>query len=275
MLKRKRKLTAIMVLIIMFVFTVPGFAANQNIIERKHTNVSKNQSIENVVVIGNNATIEGTVRDAVIVINGDLTIKQSAQIQGLVMVLGGEIHQEHGARVTDNILNLSFHHEILNSLLLGLSIIIGIWIVKFGLSILLILLLFLTVFLANKRLDPIQHQITESPKRLILIGIATSILFFAVSILLTITVIGIPIVVILLAITLGFLVVSLATLSKMVGAYLLRNKEDDWKIPLVGASALVAGINFPFFGGVLFMILVWFSMGIMTLSVFKWMKRKI
>ncbi|MFV9510228.1 hypothetical protein [Tepidibacillus sp. LV47] len=269
----RKQLVYLLVFVILMTTSFPVHAANQNIIDNNQTNIAKDQSVENVVVIGNDLVIEGTVKDAVIVINGDLTVKQTAQIQGVVVVLGGGIQEEQGAKITDNVLNLSFRHEVLNSLLLGLSVIIGIWIAKFGLSILLILLLFLTVLLAKKRLKPIQDQIAKSPKRLIFIGIAASILLFAVSILLTITVIGIPIVMILLAIILGFLVLSLATLSKMVGAYLLRNKEDHWKIPLVGAITLVAGINFPFFGGVLFLILVWISMGIMTLWISDWMKR--
>ncbi|WP_339061598.1 hypothetical protein [Tepidibacillus marianensis] len=175
MVINKRSRIAFIVLVILFITSIPVFASNQNIIERKDTNITKNQIVQNVVVVGNNATIEGTVKEAVIIINGDLTIKQTAHIQGLLVVLGGEIHQEHGASVTDDVLNIAFHREFLNSLILGIAIVVGFWLLNFGFSILMILFIGLTVLLAKKHLEPIHDQMKESPRRLILIGIATSI----------------------------------------------------------------------------------------------------
>ncbi|WP_339061595.1 hypothetical protein [Tepidibacillus marianensis] len=95
----------------------------------------------------------------------------------------------------------------------------------------------------------------------------------AASILLTITVIGIPLVVMLLAITFIFIIITLATMSNLIGHYVLRSHDDNWKVTLIGAMTLIAGINFPFFGSLLFLLIVWLSMGVMTLWFSDWFKR--
>jgi len=272
MAKFKHIKVAFIVLMILFTTSIPVFASNQNIIEREHTNITTNQIVSNVVVVGNNATIEGTVKEAVIILNGNLNIKKTAHIQGLVVVLGGEIRQEYGATVTDDVLNIAFHREILNSLILGIAIIIVFWLLNFGLSILMILFIGLTVLLAKKNLEPIHTQIKDSPRRLILIGIATSIFLTAASVLLTITVIGIPLVVMLLAVILISIIITLATLSNMIGHHLLRTHDDNWKVTLTGALPLIAGFNFPFFGGILLLLIIWLSLGILTQWFSDWVK---
>lgn len=273
MLTKKYWPVWIMAILIYFASTISAFA-DQNVYGNNFTNIAKNQTVENVIVIGNDAIIEGHVKDTVVVLNGDLTVKDSAQIQGIIVVLGGGIDIEQGAKITDNIFNLSFRQEILNNLLLSLSVIIGVWFIKGALSILLIFLFVLTATFAKNRLDPIEKYMNDSPKRVILVGIASSILITAVSLLLIISVVGIPFAILLLIVIFLFLIFGLATLSKVVGKYLLYRSSQNWRATFAGSFALVAAMNFPLLGGILILILIWMSIGIMTLWFIDWLKQK-
>lgn len=184
-------------------------AAEKNVLERRDTVIPETQMVENVAVIGGNATIYGSVRDAVIVINGDLEIKQSARIMGLVLVVGGKINQESGAQITDNVLNLTFDQPTTNSLLFAGAMIVGFWLLRIVLTMLVIILPVLTVFVTKNRLEPFVKLIHRSPRRVLLIGFITSLLFVAVSTLLSVTIVGIPLAIllflaVLLSVLLGY-----------------------------------------------------------------------
>ncbi|MED0674897.1 hypothetical protein ABEV55_16940 [Aneurinibacillus thermoaerophilus] len=213
------------------------------------TVIPDKQSVENVIVIGGDATIYGTVREAIVIFNGDLTVKKSAKIEGIILVIGGSIHQEPGAHVTDNVLSLAFDNATKNSLFIASITLLSIWLVRIACSLLLFILSPLTVYLLKHRIDPFVAYVYRSPIQLLTIGFIGSLLVIALSILLSITMIGIPFVIFLLLLVLLFFIVGLAAVSIRMGEWLPKSTERPATIKAAtGAGLVIAGINLPLFG---------------------------
>lgn len=246
------------------------FAADGNVITRHDTVVPEKQMVENVVVIGGSSTIYGSVRDAVIVLNGDLDIKQTARITGVVIVVGGKINQEPGAQLTDNILNITFDEATANSLLIGSAMLIGFWLLQFMLSLFLIVLPVVTTVVARNRLQPFLTIVIGSPIRILVIGMVASLIILALAVLLSLTLIGIPIVVLLLLLTLLTCFLGLTVISQCIGNWIAESTgKPTWLTVSIGAAVIAAGVNIPFVGWILLAGIVWLSMGMVTLWLFE------
>ena len=255
-----------LILSVMIVFKSSIVFAAENVLHGQDTVLPEKQRVENVVIIGGNATIYGSVRDAVIVLNGDLNIKSSARIKGLVLVIGGKIIQEPGAQLTDNVLNINFNQATANSLFIGGIFVAGAWFFRFILSMMLIILPVITFLMAKDRLEPFVSVARLSLRRAFLIGVVINILFIAICILLSITIIGIPIVVLLLLFTLFVFLVGFTAVSQIVSEWIPGiSDKPAWLKVLGGALLLTAGINFPLIGVILLLSLFWVSLGSVTL----------
>ncbi|MBB5326227.1 hypothetical protein HNQ34_003346 [Anoxybacillus tepidamans] len=262
-----------LILSVMIVFKSSIVFAAENVFDGQDTVLTETQRVENVVIIGGNATIYGSVRDAVIVLNGDLNIKSSARIKGLVLVIGGKIIQEPGAQLTDNVLNINFNQATANSLFIGGIFVAGVWFFRFILSMMLIILPVVTFLMAKDRLEPFISVARLSLRRAFLIGVVINILFIAICILLSVTIIGLPIAVLLLLFTLFVFLVGFTAVSQIVGEWMPRiSDKPRWLKVLGGALLLTAGINFPLIGVIILLSLFWVSLGSVTLLF--WGKRK-
>lgn len=78
---------------------------------------------------------------------------RSAKINGFVLVIGGNVQQEHGAVVTDEIISLSFDNATQNSLLIGGGLVVGTWLLQLSLSVIFVILPVLTVYLSKQRIN--------------------------------------------------------------------------------------------------------------------------
>ncbi len=250
-----------------------AFADGGSLFEHHDTVIPEQQSVENVVVVGGDATIQGVVRDAVIVFNGNLIVGESARITGPILVIGGKISQKPGALLTDNVLNISFDNAIINSLLIGGALLVGVWLLRLGLSLLMMVLPVVTAIIANKRLDPFVLLIRRSPWRLLVAGFFISLLLAAVDVLLCVTVICIPVAAVLLLANLLVFLLGLAVICMLAGEWIPGNSgRSSWLTAAGGAAVITAGVNLPFLGGLLLLGLFWISQGMMV--VWLWENRK-
>ncbi|HET7615864.1 MAG TPA: hypothetical protein VFK27_02815, partial [Bacillales bacterium] len=228
-----------------------------------------------VVVFGNNAVIKGTVAEGTIVIDGDLTITPSAKVHGLVLVIGGNVHQQAGAKVSHDVLTFSFGKEIDFGLLLAGVLVLSGWLVKLGLSLLFLILSVTAGMLLRRRQNYFIKPVIDSPGKLLLIGAITAVLFTAVELLLVISVIGIPVAVILLLLPFVFFFIGFSTLADMAGKKMVwRDDQPVWVRLFFGSFMIVAVMNIPLVGGLLFLGLIWFSLGLMILWVNEFIKKR-
>ncbi|MCQ6267712.1 hypothetical protein M1K46_18945 [Fictibacillus sp. WQ 8-8] len=254
-------------LIIMLFASMPllsptAYAAEKNIMKSKEVVIPFNQSVENVIVFGHDAVIKGKVKTAVIVFNGDVNIKRQAKIKELVLVVGGHVKQEPGSNVTENIVSINLDSPSQNSLFLGGMVLVGGWLMRLIGSIVLVLLTILAGLSLNKRFSSFAEITKGKAARFILSGAITSLAILILSLLLGITVIGIPISIILLLFPLISFIAGMAVLSKETAKRIagLENKPA-WIVYLTGSFLIVSIFNFPVIGGIVFFILYCLSLG--------------
>jgi hypothetical protein len=260
-------------LVILFfigMFHNPVLAA-ENIVHYKKTVVPENQKVESVLVIGDNASIDGTVRTAVIVINGDLQIHQTANIKGPVLVLGGKVEQEKGAKIGEHIVSFYLNDPTQNSFIFGGALFFGVWFIQLIGSMLLVVLTVLTGMVVRNKLNHVNKQIHQQLGRLFVTGAITSFALLAICILLFISVIGIPVVILLIIGTLCSFLIGMSLLSKEIGEQMKgMDGKPAWLVLTTGSVILVSLMNIPLIGGLVILLIIWLSLGF---SVKRWLDR--
>lgn len=253
-----------------------GQSLEKNLFQRGDIRIPEGQWVENVVTVGGDATVYGSVSDAVVVINGDLNLKKSAQVMGMVLVVGGKIVQEPGAQLTESVLNINFDQAVLNGLILGAVLMAAAWFLRLAFSLLMIILPVFTVVIARHRMEPYKALVRRSPWRLMIIGAAASLFVTAIGVLLSVTIIGISIALVLLAGTLLFFVLGLAAISLAAGEQLpVGAGKPPWITAAGGSVAIAAGINLPFFGSLLLLGLFWVALGVVIMRLWEIRTHKI
>lgn len=233
--------------------------AHQNIV------IPSNETIDHIVEIGGNVTLAGSVHE-IIVVGGNLHIAKTAHVRDLVLVIGGTITQDKGAKVTDELFQIASTHELINNLLVTGSFLFGLWFLRLSFSLLIFLLPIVTVFLLKHQLEPFETKIRQEFVRTLLIGIATSLLFFAIVFLLLLSLIGIPLLVLMVLLLIIFGIINITVISLMIGRQIkLTANKEKWLIIAVGSAILTSCINFPLLGWVLLLFIHWLSFGLMTI----------
>ncbi|OKQ00363.1 hypothetical protein A3849_01300 [Paenibacillus sp. P46E] len=250
---------------------IPGMASARGIFEHQNISVPVGQTVDDVYVVGGNAEIFGQVTGVTVVVNGDLHLGRTADIKGLVVVIGGLVKQDQGAVLGDDIYNISLDTSTQNSLLIGGGIALGLWVLQLAASLLMVLIPILLRLAGKQKIAAFTDRYPlSSVRRLLVIGFLGTLILAALSALLLVTVIGIPVIILLLlmmviALAFGSTVVSFRIGELFHGA----GQMSDWMKVLVGAAILTAFVNIPFVGFILFVLLLMISIGICVQWIFR------
>jgi hypothetical protein len=167
-----------------------------------------------VIVVGGNLIVDGRVRDGVFVAGGDIHLSATADVRGEIIVAGGRLTRDAGARQLGGVSYVSFGEWWSNR---GWPTIrfgeVGRWLSLAGtiarVSV-LALLMMIIVAIARAPVARTGRAALAEPLRAFFIGLAAEIFFvpflIAASIGLAITIIGIPFVAILVPIAVVLLV---------------------------------------------------------------------
>jgi hypothetical protein len=190
-----------------------------------------------VVVIGGSATIDGRVRDGVVVVGGDLTLSATADVQGEIVLVGGQLNRDPNARQSGSINYVSVgdwsHLPWWPRVNFGGM---GGWLSLAGtlarLSILGVLMMIVLV-VARAPVARVGRAAVAEPIRAILIGLAAEIFFVpflvAASIAMAITIVGLPFIAILIPVAL-----FLALFALVLGYTALACRIGQWFEDLLG-----------------------------------------
>ncbi len=165
---------------------------------------------EAVIVIGGNLIIDGRVREGIVVAGGDLHLSPTADVRGEIVLVGGQITRDAGARQVGSVNHVSFgqwwRREFgwMPTIRFGEF---GRWLSLVGtvarISI-LVLLMAVMLVLARAPVARVGRAAMAEPLRALLVGLAAEIFFVpalvAASIGLALTIIGIPFVFVLVPI---------------------------------------------------------------------------
>ncbi|GMK43953.1 hypothetical protein PghCCS26_10800 [Paenibacillus glycanilyticus] len=255
---------------------VPGVASASSIFEHQNTTVPVEQTVDDVYVVGGDADVLGHVKGVIVVINGSLHIGSTAKIDGVVVVIGGEVNQVPGAVLGDDLYDISLDNATQNSLLLGSGIVAGLWVVQLAASLLLILVPVLIRLLGKKKIASFTERFQSVPTgRLLSAGFLSGIAIAALSLLLLVTVVGIPVLILVLIAAIIAVALGLTVISYWIGDRIKWSESrPDWLKVLIGAALLAAFSNIPIIGWLLFLVVAMFSLGICTLWIAGKRKRK-
>jgi hypothetical protein len=248
----------------------------QDVVIHRPVNIPKGEITDEVLVFGSDAIVSGRVTDTLVVVNGNVHLTSTART-GIVIDLGGQITQDPGSRA-EAVYSISFQQPFLNSLLVGSALVLAVWAMRLAISVTLIVCPVALAFIFRSRLERPVSYMEKSLRRSALTGVFASVVFLALSSVVAITIIGLPIAAILLLLyamlgLLGFSCVSV-WLGRMVN---LRGVHDPpvWMKALVGAAFIVAFGNIPVVGPILLAVLWLVGIGAVTTWLWqRWKARK-
>ena len=184
-----------------------------------------------VIVVGGNLIIDGRVRDGVFVAGGDIHLSSTADVRGEVIVAGGRITRDAGARQLGSVSHVSIGQWWRNwgwpTIRFGE---VGRWVSLAGtIARVSVLGLLMMIVLAAARapVARVGRAAMAEPLRAFFVGLAAEIFFLpfliAASIGLAITIIGIPFVAVLVPIA-----IVLAVFAFLLGFTALACRLGEW-----------------------------------------------
>jgi len=188
---------------------------------------------DSVVVIGGSLIIDGRVRDGVVVVGGNVHLSSTADVRGELVIVGGQITREAGARQLGSVNHISFgewsrrQFGWLPTIRFGE---IGRWLSLVGtlarVSVLGLLMAVMLV-IARAPVARVGRAALAEPLRALVIGLAAEIFFvpflIAAAIGLAITIIGIPFVAVLVP-----LAIITAVFAFVLGFTALACRIGEW-----------------------------------------------
>ncbi|MBM7569023.1 hypothetical protein [Paenibacillus sacheonensis] len=261
-----KKLSYAGCLFMLFMLLIPGMASAKSLFEHQNTTVPAGQSVDDVYVVGGDADILGQVQGIVVVINGNLHLGSTARVTGVIVVIGGKVDQDPGAALGDDIYDISLDNATQNSFLIGGGLVLSLWVLQLAGNLLMVLVPVLIRVLGKKKIiaftERYQH---ESLGRLLYAGFLSGLVIAALSALLLVTVIGIPILVLILLALLVALAMGMTVISYRIGDMIKGSERmPDWVKVLIGASMLTAFSSIPLIGWILLLVVGFVSLGICT-----------
>lgn len=271
-----KKTMVMITLSFIFLLYLPSTTMAKGFFEHQDTVISENQTVNDVVVVGGDATVSGKVKNFVIVFNGDAIIKSTAHIKGMVLVIGGTIIQAPGAVIENDILSISLDNSTKNSLLIGSGLLASVWILQLFGSLLLIALPMLLVFFLKQRIQPFVQLVRDTSGRALGVGFFSSLLVIAISLLLFITVIGTPIILIILLSIALCVLLGVTALGLILGekVQMIIPRKQVWVTTGISAAVIVSLMNIPIVGILIMLGVMWLSLGMVTMWAFGKLKKR-
>ena len=251
-----KKLMVLLALIVVMVFPSVAAASSQDniVMVGKNAHVSAGSVLSgSVVVIGADAIIEGHVRDSVVVIFGNIYLEPNAIVDGSVVSVGGSLTSKAGAQIGGEQVSLGLGDINIGNLprfnmpFRFFSPIASLW------KVLSIVFLGWVVFwLFPGPVLKISEAARAEPLKAVLFGLLGYLAVIPVSIMMLITLVGIPLIPFLwLALLVGRFVGQVA-LGLLAGRYLAhklnREMTDAWVV-VMGLFVLGLVTIIPIAGG--------------------------
>jgi hypothetical protein len=208
---------------------------------------------DTLIVIGGSATIDGRIRDGVLVVGGDAHLGPHADITGEIVLVGGHLIREEGARHFGRVNYISFGDWWNRSTPWLPRVAFG----EFGRWVsltatmlrisLLAVLMGLMLVVARAPVARVGRAAAAEPLRAILVGFAAAIFFvpllIAVCIALAITIIGLPFLAIVIPVA-----IATAFFALLLGYTALACRIGEWIEDRLGwqpgSAFLATGLGF-------------------------------
>lgn len=255
----------IVVLFLGFLFSGTASAKSRTPWFANHPSVVQpGQTVDSLLIIGSDSVVAGKVDESVIVIGGNLLLKSTSNVLGPIIVLGGNVDVEQGAQTKDVVLHLSLNQAVANGFLFGGAIVLGFFFLKVFLLLLAVFVPVLITLIWRNKVESLARTEGASMLRITGIGFGLALFIMASSMLLSITIVGIPVAILLIAITLlsalfGFTVLAHGVAKGIVPHF--TEHRSAWYVTLIGAVITAGAVSLPFIGGFIGLLALFASLG--------------
>ncbi len=288
-----KKLVAIIAIIPVFLFLIPGFAlssvnGNKDTIVRfgRDVNVGRGEIVYgDVIVFNGDATIAGAVTGNVVVLGGDAELRSSAHINGELTVIGGNIEREPGARIgggvrgAQNISPFDSRYSWFWSpgAWLGVSLIVNFIVIlgSIGLGALIVALI-------PDHIEKTALFIAREPWQSIGVGFLAFILIIPAIVVLAITLIGIALIPLFILFVIISFIYGYFAACLIIGKRIFevaKSASSSQIFEMIVGVLIVGVLRFvPFIGGLLGFVISLLGVGAVLLTKFgtgkPWVKKK-
>ena len=239
--------------------------------------VTADETVDAAVIFNGPALVEGTVRDALVVLNGDAEV--TGTVRQDVVVLNGDLVVRSGAEVGGDLVTQSSPQVEEGATVRGEQKSVAtefnidevgfggrvVWWIGYSVSVLILGLLLLAF--APQLFQAVRETVRARLGASIGWGVGLFFLLPIGSVLLLVTVVGIPLgISLLLALafiyTLGYVVATVA-----VGNLIMRTSSSRWVVFLVGWIALRLLALIPVVGGLLWFLGSVWGLGLLAVAI--------
>ncbi len=188
--------------------------------------IESGATARNVVTIGGQITVDGTVDKNVVAVGGSVVLTKQAVVGGNVLSLGGVIVAARDAQVTGSLteINSSNLFETLTAAMSadweGWSWIFAV--IQLALFLVILVVAILIVALLPKPVRTVAEAIGENTFKVILCGLLGLILIVPLALLLTISVVGIALIPLEVIIVACSVLLGIIAVSQLIGGKVLR-----------------------------------------------------
>jgi hypothetical protein len=280
-MNKKAVLSCILIVLAAILFWAPypavltmGFQNGvmvKDIVEWKDVVVPRDAVVDNVVVIGGNVTIAGTVKDEVVVINGDLTLQKTAQLSKRAFVIDGRIIQEEGAIVRKSFVNIRPDSANLSSLLFAGSMVLLLEFIKLAVGVFIVIIPPILVWSFQKKSNGLRMICERYFSKNIVLGVLSSFAFFIIETLLIISIVGIPLAILLGVLFLVATILGVSGLCMTIGVRIAARigfmEKPIFIQVLCGSTVLALIINIPFAGILVLLVAMLFGIGAVVMRL--------
>jgi hypothetical protein len=269
--------SVVVTLALVLVMAMPVWAAmpmtKGNIVNFGDTEVTLGATVKNVLVIGGNAIIDGTINDEVVVINGNLTLNSTASVRDHAIVLGGNLIADDGAYIGKGVFRIGGDFAFAGTLVAAGAVIMGLWIINVLLTVVLAIWPGIMAWVWRSGVEDVSALVSESPVRAIAAGGLGLLALFILTVLLSISMIGIPVAVLVVMIALGMIAAGMGGVCHAMGRQLqLISRQEPGSVfhrTVTGAGISALLFNVPMLGFLALLVIIAAAFGGVVMKIFK------
>jgi hypothetical protein len=269
--------SVVVTLALVLVMAMPVWAAmpmtNGNIVNFGDTEVPLGFTVKNVLVIGGNAIIDGTINDEVVVINGNLTLKSTANVHDRAIVLGGNLVADDGAYIGKGVFRIGGDFAFAGTLVAAGAVIMSLWVMNALMTAVLAIWPGIMAWVWRSGVEDVSARVSESPVRAVAVGGLGLLTLFILTVLLSITMIGIPVALFVVMVAVGTIAAGMGGICHAMGRHLpLISQQEPGSVfrkTVTGAGMSALLFNIPVLGFLALLVISTAAFGGIVMKIFK------
>jgi hypothetical protein len=188
--------------------------------------IESGMKVRNVVAIGGQITVDGTVDNNVVAIGGSVVLAKKAVVGGSVTALGGVIVSARDAQVGGSMMEIN-SSNLYETLAAAMSAEWEGWswifaVISLAIFLVILVVALLVVALLPKPVRIVAEAIRENTFKVVLCGLLGLVLIAPLALLLTISVVGIALIPLEVIIVVASVLLGFIAVGQLIGGMVLR-----------------------------------------------------